>query len=164
MTDPLDQDVVVAAHRLEISVNKLRDEINNLRVYGQRSRRLIIGLAVSIVLDVLLSAAVGLLAIQAVSTSNRANEANSLASRNAQNQLITCQAGNESRAAQVQLWNYVLDLAARNPNQSPDQVERLKQFRAYLTTALGPRDCTARTPSAVSLSAPPPSPLIPTTR
>lgn len=143
MTDPLDQDVVTAARRLETSVDNLRSEITTLRTYSQRSRRLIVGLAISIVLDVLLSAAVGFLAIQAVSTSNKANEANSLASRNAQNQFITCQAGNESRAAQVQLWTYVLDLAARNPNQTPAQAEQVKQLRAYLATSLAPRDCTS---------------------
>jgi hypothetical protein len=144
-----DDEAIQAAVRLEGAVTGLRDEIVVLRTFGSRNRHLIWGLAISLVLDVALSIAVAFVAVSA-------REATSLANQNRQTQLATCRAGNETRAANIQLWTYVLDLAAVNRPVPPtaQQIESLRQFKSYLSTVYAPRDCD--TPGSVSpLPAPP---------
>lgn len=143
---------IEAAERLEQSVVGLRNDIASLRTYGVHNRRLIWTLAASLALDVILTIAVSLLAFQAVSTSDKASSASSLASRNAEAQAITCRAGNEAREAQVRLWNYVLDLSTQNNNPTPRQIEQMKQFRQYITGVFAPRDCNSPSPTVVTPS------------
>jgi hypothetical protein len=152
MTDSDDQ-AIRAAIRLEGAVQGLRQEIGALRTYGARNRHLILGLAISLLLDVILSIVVAFVAVSA-------SDASSLANQNKQTQLATCRAGNETRAANVQLWTYVLDLAAAsNPAPpTPQRTESLKQFTAYLHTVYAPRDCDA----GGSASPLPPPPSVPT--
>lgn len=153
-----DAAAIRAAERLEQSVDGLREEIGTLRDLGQRNRRLIWGLAVSLILDVLLSVAVAVVAVKSTDAADRATEATSLANRNRQTQVATCLASNDTRAANIQLWNYVLDLAAKgNPNPTPQQTERIKQFKTYLAEVFAPRDCNASTPTAVPPPTTPPS-------
>lgn len=125
-----------AADRLQGSVIDLKDEIGSLRDYGQRSRRIIWGLAVSLALDVALSIVVIFVAIQA-------QDANTLAQANRQTQIATCESGNQSRQVALNLWTYVLDAAAVAPeNQTPERKKQLVDFRTYMESAYTPRDCT----------------------
>jgi hypothetical protein len=137
-TDPL-----AAAARLETSMDNLAaevarqaDEVERQDVYGRHNRQLIWGLVAS----VLFSLAMGAVAISA---SLQATQATSAANRNAENSRITCEAGNESRRLQNQLWTYVLDLSSRNPNRTIQQQKQIAQFRAYIATVFAPRDCDA---------------------
>jgi hypothetical protein len=157
-------DAIRAADRLAAKVDDLRSELQSLRQFGKRNRHFIWGLAISLVLDVCLSIAIAVLAVTATEASHQASEATSLSNRTRDTQLVTCQAGNESRAAQVQLWTYVLDLAAQNPNPPPQQAQRLAQFRTYLSTTFAPRDCTAANPTAATPTAVPPAPSTTPTR
>jgi len=154
MTKEPDPDLAIqAADRLHGSVDGLREEIANLRVFGKRNRHLIWGLAVSLVLDVCLSGAVTILAVKSAQAADRASETTSLATRNRDQQIVTCRAGNEARAAQVQLWTYVLDLVAQGPRPQqldPQQAQRLQQLRGYLSTGFTARDCDASGPPPVS--------------
>jgi hypothetical protein len=143
-----EHEAIRAAQCLERAVLGLRDDIGALRTFGQRNRHFIWGLAVSLALDVVLSIAVAILAVSA-------SNATSLANQNKQAQLVTCKAGNETRAANIQLWAYVLDLAnATNPTPTPQQVEGIRQFKIYLAQVYAPRDCDSPT-SVKPLPAPP---------
>lgn len=135
MTDPDREATLAAAARLEQAMGNLTDQIHALRTYSQRSRRLIWGLVVSLLLDVLLSVAVAVIAVQA-------NEATSTANQNRQTQIATCEAGNQSRALQLQLWTYVLDLSAQSPRDYPGKDQQLAQFRDYIARTFAPRDCS----------------------
>lgn len=137
MTEPSERNAAIAAAvRLEGSVTELTEEIAALRVYSQRSRRFIWGLAISLILDVILSFVVVVVAIQA-------KDANTLAEANRQSQISTCEANNQSRQVAANLWNYVLDAAARTPeNQTTERKQQLADFRAYMLSAYTPRDCS----------------------
>jgi hypothetical protein len=141
MTDPDHKSTVEAARILVASMDSLGGEMGALRRYGQRNRRLIWGLAVSLLLDVLLSVAVFFVAVQATEASNRATLATSEAALNRQSQLNSCEAANQARAVSIQLWNYVLDLSEKN-NPAPDKQMQIDQFRSYIQDAYSPRDCT----------------------
>ncbi len=134
MTTPDPDATRQAADRLSISMQGLREEIVGLRSYGERNRRLIWGLLVSLALDLILSIVVAVVAVQAAETS-------SAASQNRQMQISSCEAGNQARMVSTQLWNYVLDLSERNI-QTPEQRQRIAEFRQYMTTSLAPRDCS----------------------
>lgn len=52
-----------------------------------------------------------------------------------------CQAGNEARAQQTGLWNYIIHLSA--PPRTPVQRARVAQFERHLHQVFAPRNCQA---------------------
>ena len=60
-----------------------------------------------------------------------------------------CQAGNEARAQQIQLWQFVVHISKTPPHQTPAQAAQrartVRAFEAYLHRVLAPRDCHAIT-------------------
>lgn len=134
---------LAAAERLEQSMSELATEVSGLHQYGQRNRRLIRTLAVSLVFDVILSVFLGVVAIQANTASNKASDATSVAAQNRVNARIACEVGNQSRAAQIQLWGYVISLASTRdkPPPTPQELARIKKFEAYVNVVFQARDC-----------------------
>lgn len=135
MTDPDRMSTVEAARTLVESMNSLGGEIGALRHYGRRNRQMIVLLAISLLLDALLSVAVFFVAVQA-------SQASSEAARNRQNAITTCEASNQARVASVQLWNYVLDTTVQSPSPDPDRPAKIEKFRQFMKTTYAPRDCT----------------------
>jgi hypothetical protein len=129
-----ESDPLQAAERLEASMNDLAGEVRELRTYGQHNRVMIWSL-VAAILIALVSAGF------AVAASLQAKDATSQANRNAENAKITCEAGNESRRLQTQLWTYVLDQTATNPELTAQQKKQIAAFRGYIATVYAPRDC-----------------------
>lgn len=135
MIQPDDNAAIAAADRLQQSMEGLREDIGGLTTYGRRNRHLIRWLAVSLIVEALLIVAVAVLAVQA-------SNATSAAARNEQTQQATCRAGNDSRAANHNLWNYVLELsAAANPHPTPAQQDAAAKFRVFIDEVFQPRDC-----------------------
>lgn len=135
--DDQQDEAFTAAARLQESMGSLQGEIRTLRVYGKRNRRYIWALTISIALDLVLSVVIAFVAVQS-------SNANTLANQNAQVQKSTCEAGNQARAVTVQLWTYVLEVSAQNPeNQTPAKKQQIEKFRAYMTSAYAQRDCSA---------------------
>lgn len=137
MTEPSEHKAAIfAADRLQGSVNGLKEEMAGLRSYGKRSRKIIWGLVASLILDVILSLVVVAVGIQV-------HEANTLAEANRNTQIATCESTNQSRQVAVNLWGYVLEAAAKNPeNQTPERKKQVADFRAYMESAYAPRDCS----------------------
>lgn len=159
MTEPDRNAVLEAAQRLEGSMVTLGGEIAGLRAYGERNRHLIWALAASLVLDLVLSVAVGFLAVQATNTSKRADEATSAAARNLQTQIATCRAGNEARAANRTLWEYLISVALAGPQQAA-QAQFIEQFRTYIGGVFAARNCD-NPGSSLPTPTPPPLPSRP---
>jgi hypothetical protein len=107
-----------------------------LNTYGRRSRHLIWITIVSLALDILLTAALTVVAIQAHDTSGAVAQSN----RN------LCLSGNAARAQQVSLWDYILSLS--QPSASPAEQHRVAAFRAHLQQFFAPRDCTHINPGS----------------
>ncbi|MEU5259032.1 hypothetical protein [Amycolatopsis sp. NPDC021455] len=137
MTDPIHrQATLAAALRLNESMEHLGDEMRALRTYGKRNRHYIWALAVSLLLDFILTVVVIIVAGQA-------NNANSLANANRNYQIDSCNSGNATRQTSRDLWNYVLSLAEKQPqNETPDRKKQIADFRAYMEKAYAPRDCS----------------------
>lgn len=134
MTPDQRDEALAAAARLEESMGDLASEMQAMRQYGHRSRRLIGLLGVSLCFDLLLSVVLGVVAYQA-------HQATTTSAQNKQNARITCEAANQSRAAQIQLWGYVLDVSEQNPERTPQQRVQITQFRVYVARVFAQRDC-----------------------
>jgi len=87
---------------------------------------------------VLTVAVAGLVAVS-LAVAQRASLA---AAKAAEAQRIICETGNQSRAAQRQLWGLVLELSAQaRPHPTPEEQQRAARFRAYIDATFAPRDC-----------------------
>lgn len=109
------------------------DAIDHLTRASRRNLLLIRLLAVSIAFDLFLSMGLGIVAFRANQT---AEQANSLQAR----ARTTCLSGNETRAGQIQLWHYILDLPPSTPRTEAQQ-QQVEQFRAYLDHLFVARKC-----------------------
>jgi hypothetical protein len=125
------------AVKLANAVDRLNEDMSEqvvaLSNVIKRDRRRLIVLAVSVVLDIVLSIAVAFFAFTATS-------AKSTAEQNRHDARVTCQATNEARVQQIQLWDFVLNLSASGM-QTPAEKARAQQFRAYVARVFAPRDC-----------------------
>jgi hypothetical protein len=112
----------------------LSSDVDALTRYGHRNRTLIKWVAASLALDMVLSVALGYVAIRAQQVANQADSI-------AQSQYNSCLAGNEYRKGQLQLWHYVLDLNSTSSNMTELQKQQAGQFRRYVDQQFALRPC-----------------------
>jgi hypothetical protein len=117
-----------------------------LTTYGRRNRHLIWITIVSLALDLLLTAALTVVAIQAHAASSAAASARTTSIAVAQSDRDLCLSGNAARAQQVSLWNYILSLS-RSPT-TPAERERVAMFKAHLQQLFAPRNCAHVNPDS----------------
>jgi len=119
-----------ALARLEaigIQLDAVSVRLQEVSKSNRATRRLAVGLAVSLVLDVLLTVTVTLLSLSALSQGASLH----------QSQLAACAIGNDSRSEQQALWSYLFELSggARTPQQ--------KEFLTYVDKTFKLVDCNA---------------------
>jgi hypothetical protein len=149
--------VVTSARDLTDALNRLTGRLEEVRAdsedrdkqlterdaqlsrYGQRNRHLIWVTIISLALDLLLTAALTVVAVQA-------HHASGAASAVAQADRNLCLSGNVARAQQVSLWNYVLTIS-QQPASSVGPA-RLADFKAHLHKLFAPRDCAHVNPQS----------------
>lgn len=96
------------------------------------NRRLIWLVAVGVIVNVLLSAAVCVLAIEAFQTASIATSAKYQA-------YLTCINSNEARKTELQLWDYILSLPPTT--DTPQQRAEIARFKQYVHTQFAQRKC-----------------------
>jgi hypothetical protein len=133
---PGDSEALATAKGLTGALEGMTAELGRLAAYGHRNRRMIWGLVVSIVLDLILTGFVAVAAIQA-------HDANTAAGAAKASEMALCTAGNAARAQQVTLWTHLLSLppAAGSPARTKAQQEEIAAFGAYVKSIFKPRDC-----------------------
>lgn len=109
------------------------DAVAALAKASHRNLNLIRLLGAAIILDILLSLAVGYVAYRADQVSRQATSLQQQAH-------TSCLAGNDARRGQLQLWGYILDLPPSSP-PSPEQERQAQQFRQYIQRIFAPRHC-----------------------
>jgi predicted membrane protein len=59
-------------------------------------------------------------------------------------QVRNCENANDTRAAQRELWEFILDVSASNPDEPPTPEERdmMDAIRDWIEELFAPRDCT----------------------
>lgn len=113
---------------------RIGDLLVDMQHLGDRNRRNIRLLALSVMFDVLLSIGLGAFAYQVHQLS-----ANTAATTSEQ-QMSTCNAGNQARALNAELWNYIL--SQPSGPQTADQSATVTSFKAFIANIFTPRDCT----------------------
>jgi hypothetical protein len=136
-------EAITTAKTLSDRLEGMRAELAKVNQYSRRTRHMMVGLTLSLVLDIILTIVVSLIAVQAHSASQSAGHAF------ASNQAL-CQASNTARAQQVGLWTYLIDLSlASNPKpvtaaqkaQQAKSAALLARFERHLKVVFAPRDC-----------------------
>jgi hypothetical protein len=129
-----DSGAVGTAKALTSALDGLRVQLAQATRYGHRNRRMIWWLVVSLVLDVALTIAIAVLAVETRSANDKAAQVHT-------QQVATCLAGNQSRAAQIQLWDYILSLTPSTP-LTQEQKRQLADLRGYVHKVFAARDCS----------------------
>jgi hypothetical protein len=107
--------------------------INDLVKYGRQNRRLIKWIFISVALDILLTASLSFVFLR-----QQHNQNSILATSN----FVTagCKSGNDIRAAEIKLWNYVLSFPPATP-RTPAQNQQVADFKVFLDKTFAPRNC-----------------------
>jgi hypothetical protein len=131
-----DRDLAARAIALVTSLagqlTTVMDRLDQVGTYGRRSRRIVIGLCASVVLDISLSVITIFLAIGLT----HANSANVTIR---QSQLSGCVSGNTSRAQQLGVWDHVLGLSTARETSA--QKQATAAFKIYVAKVYAPRNC-----------------------
>ncbi len=138
-TSKENEELADAAVGLIGSVQGLRKDLRDVAKGAARSRTMIRWLFVSFLLDIILSVSLGFGFFWVDKTADKADKASSA-------QVVNCRASNVARAAQTQMWNYVLSIPPSVPVSPERQAvidQTVKEFRAYLSTAFGQLNCDA---------------------
>lgn len=112
----------------EATAHQLQRTVDEITGYSRRTRKLIWGLALSIVIDIALTVIIAFLTASALNANSTLHKA----------QLTACGIGNQSRLQQIRLWDEVLAVS-KPANAHEAQVDR--QFRAFVSTTFAPVDC-----------------------
>lgn len=121
------------------AMENLGGKVTDLAGRVHKDRRLIAGLAVSLILDLALTVVVAVFAVQAHDANTSAQAAKAVAVVAQQNNRNLCLSGNESRGQQHGLWLYLFQLAG--PPKTAQGRKLTAKFEEHLNTVFSPRDC-----------------------
>lgn len=140
----------------EEQLNNAERAIRRLDWWGRNGATVLKVLAVVVTLELVLGAVVAVAAFEARSASRHAASAQTaadlagqVASLARQGVLNNCEAANESRRSDRQLWEFILQIA---PATGEAEQERAVRFRRFLDQHLAERDCVAIANAAPSLN------------
>lgn len=129
-----------AADRYDEAVSAIEAPVIELYERANRNRMMIRLLAISIVLDVVLSVVTGFATIYAIHASNVANSATKAAG-------IACTSRNDFKALDLARWQYIVKLSAGNapktatPAEKAATAKQTKDFEAFIGKADAPEAC-----------------------
>lgn len=133
-------DLAMAIREMAGEAKGLRGEVRDIKRAGKANRRMIWFTIASVILDVLLSIALGWNIHQTNETSDKTD---AVASTEAE----VCQAMNERNVEQLDLWRSVLDVAplyGETPEQATLRETRNRELQPALAKAFAPHDCPGR--------------------
>lgn len=137
MTDTENPDPVARSDALDRKLSQvgIPATLDGLRRFVGRQQTIVRVLAISLVVDAFIGVAVLVLAIRANQAAQNANRAENAV-------YVSCVSGNQARATERTLWDYVLSIPPQQP-QTQAQKDQITQFKAFLDTNLAQRDCSA---------------------
>lgn len=137
-----DFDLARQAAQLSVQVEGLSQSVSALARKQRQDRTLLKAVVAALALNVVALVLIGVVAVRANSAAERADSAYAIAEANKEAARLSCEAANQGRVNQIQLWTYVLDLSAQaNPAPTREQALRIAQFRSYIQKVFAPRDC-----------------------
>lgn len=125
--DALPDPVLTRLEELTVQLSEVALHLSAVAGRESRTRRLTVGLAASLALDIALTVVVSILSISALSQNATLHAS----------QLSACALANTTRSDERLLWSYLFDL-----NGKPATAE-VKKFLAYVDTTFAPENCAA---------------------
>lgn len=130
MNDPVEKSDAYDEKLKEAGIHSVVDALSrHLRRQGKIQKAVVLSLTI----DVILSVAIGILALRAEQAATKANKAQDIAA-------VTCITSNQARATEKTLWDFVLNLPP-NADQTPTEKKEVEQFKELLANTLAPRPC-----------------------
>jgi hypothetical protein len=123
-------DPIATAQNLTGALGKLATQVKALNDRLRRTRHMVWGLVISLVLDLFLTAGFAAVAVQARNTQ--------------QSNLALCLSSNHARHQQISLWGYVLSLGG--PPKTAEQRKVIAEFETHLHKIYAPRNCSHLSP------------------
>lgn len=150
MTDPIappemPRDPVAAANLMSTQLIGLREDLKKVTGRERFTRRLSVGLAVSLLADLIVTVllAVALHRGDVAEHQSRRNEATADQLRAASEQ--GCRINNQFKAGEVSLWDFLASLSTPAPGETHSQIvqgrHKVSEFLAYVRKVNQPRDC-----------------------
>ena len=134
-----DRETLDTAQNLTKGMKVLAEEVKRLRTYGHHNRWFVL---IDIGLTILLTV-FGYLSVNAAS---QARSAGLAAAANHTNLVASCEAGNQTRAEEVMLWDHLAQISRPAPGSTKAQVARDKAeiatLLAYIRKTFAKRQCT----------------------
>ncbi len=130
-------DPVGTARDLQRALEGMTGQLAAVNARVRRGKRIMIGLAVSLLLDVALTAGVTVAAIQAHDASSQASA--TVAQLHAI-QVASCNAGNQTRAAEIALWDHIFTLSV-STRTTPAERKADEELLGFIRETFAPRDC-----------------------
>ena len=135
---PLGADPLQTARDLSDALNAMTRQLGEVKATVRRSRRFIIALAVSLVLDVALTIGVSVAAIQANDASGKASA--TITQLHASN-LAACRQANVTRRQDIAIWNQFLADLAPPAARTPKVAAELAGINKLIRVKDTPRNC-----------------------
>lgn len=139
MTEP-QRDPVITAQGLTAALQSMTGQLAALKKRSRTDRHLIVAAFVSLALDIGLTVAISLVAIQA-------HDASSSATQTRASNLAACRATNAARAQNRQLWDYLLSESRPAPGATAREKaadeKLLAELGVHINRAFKPAACGA---------------------
>lgn len=133
-------DPLAAARDLQRALEGMTVQLGAVKADVRRGKRLIVGLAVSLVLDVALTIGVTVAAVQSGDASRRA--AATVTQLHA-SELSACRQANVNRVQDIAIWNQLLADLAPPPARTVKVRAELAVLSRLIAVKDTPRDCTS---------------------
>lgn len=151
MTDeqhPLsDEERHATAERIDQAFTVIERPVTQLYVYTRRTRRLVVGLAISVVFDLIISVIAGVLILRVKEVAHQAEELTQQVETLALKRSIeACKARNDYKALDLKRWQKLIDI---NNQPYPDETaaqraatrEAVADFKKFIYKADKPENC-----------------------
>jgi hypothetical protein len=131
--------VVATAKGLTEALGRMTAELRQVQAYGRRSRRIIVALAASLVLDIAVTITVAVFAGQ---VSRATDQASATLTELHKTQISACRLGNQSREQQIALWQHIATVGTTSKTPAKAR-HRDAALLAYIRRIFGARNCPA---------------------
>lgn len=130
-------DAITTAQALTGALERMSDELAQVRAYGRRSRRIIIALTAFGCVDIVVTILVTLLAVLVNAT---ADQAAATVRQLHQTQIAACEIGNQTLAKQVLLWDHIVSITL-TPATPAKQRKEVEQLLVFVRQTFARRNC-----------------------
>jgi hypothetical protein len=141
VTEPTpDQAVLSTAQALTSALEGMSGQLAAVNKRQDRQRHVIIGLAVSLLIDVLLTVIVAVFAVTAHDASEASRQNGATLAQLHASEVASCQGGNQTRSKEIALWEHLYSLGVNS--STPPKVRREdNELIAYVKGVFAPRNC-----------------------